>query len=158
MAGPGVDPNDQAYLYTMSLYFVCTTLSTCGYGDFCATPGDRIEALVILILEFVGMLFYSYTIDRIQTFMINEEISSGEYAHSMTEIVENMVVKVSKLIPTKMNKIDGSEITDWKLYTVNYFKYSPNSFFEENEFFQDLPENLRKNIIEECSDCSPQLR
>lgn len=65
MAGPGVDPNDHTYLYTMSLYFVCTTLSTCGYGDFCATPGDRIEALVILILEFVGMLFYSYTIDRI---------------------------------------------------------------------------------------------
>ena len=61
--------------------------------------------------------------------MTNDEVSSGEYAHSMTEIVENMVVKVSKIIPQSQNKIDGGEIADWKLYTINYFKYSPNSFF-----------------------------
>ena len=99
MSSNVVDKNDYSYIYTMALYFVCTTLSTCGFGDFSAKPDDGTEALVILILEFVGMLFYSYTIDRIQSFMTNDEISSGEYAHSMTEIVENMVVKVSKIIP-----------------------------------------------------------
>ena len=43
-----------------------TTLSTCGFGDISAAKGDRVEAAVITILQFIGMLFYSYTIDRIQ--------------------------------------------------------------------------------------------
>lgn len=51
--------------YITSLYFVTTTLSTCGYGDIIPTTGDKVETFVTTILIFSGMLFYSYTIDRI---------------------------------------------------------------------------------------------
>ena len=51
--------------YITSMYFVTTTLSTCGYGDIIPVSGDRVETFVNTIIIFVGMLFYSYTIDRI---------------------------------------------------------------------------------------------
>ena len=57
-----IDFTNYSDLYICAMYFVCTTLSTCGFGDFYATPKDPVENLVILILQFVGMLFYSYTI------------------------------------------------------------------------------------------------
>ena len=48
--------------YVIALYFVTTTLTTCGFGDIYATQGDPVEAGVIFFLQFVGMLFYSMTI------------------------------------------------------------------------------------------------
>lgn len=49
-------------MYIISLYFVTTTLTTCGFGDIYATQGDWVEAGMLFILQFVGMLFYSMTI------------------------------------------------------------------------------------------------
>jgi len=59
MGGQGVDHHDLGQQYIIAVYFVTTTLSTCGYGDICASSGDAIEALVILLFQFIGMLFYS---------------------------------------------------------------------------------------------------
>lgn len=36
--------------YIIAIYFVTTTLSTCGFGDISATRGDSLESLAILLL------------------------------------------------------------------------------------------------------------
>ena len=55
--------NDEFYsVYIKAIYFVTTTLTTCGFGDISAKQNDAREGLVILALQFVGMLFYSVTI------------------------------------------------------------------------------------------------
>jgi len=36
------------------------------------------------------------TIDKIQSFMITDEVSPSEYASSMVEILENLIVKVAR--------------------------------------------------------------
>jgi len=69
--------------YITSFYFVTTTLSTCGFGDISATTHDRTENFVIFILILVSMLFYSYTIQKIQDFLIDDGFAPGEYASSM---------------------------------------------------------------------------
>jgi hypothetical protein len=48
--------------YVIAVYFVTTTLTTCGFGDLSATSGDWYESMSIMGLQFVGMLFYSLTI------------------------------------------------------------------------------------------------
>ena len=96
MNAMGVSQDDFAEQYIISIYFVTTTLSTCGFGDIKATKHDATEHLVILLLQFVGMLFYSLTIQKVQSFMISEEISPGEYANHMRDMVENLIVKVGK--------------------------------------------------------------
>lgn len=60
-----IDQSDFTKQYTTSMYFVITTLSTCGFGDISASKHDKIESLVMTILMFIGMLFYSYTIMKI---------------------------------------------------------------------------------------------
>jgi hypothetical protein len=65
LGGAGVAREDSVACYVTALYFVTTTLSTCGFGDLCPTSGDKFEAFFVLILQFVGMFFYSSTIDRI---------------------------------------------------------------------------------------------
>lgn len=52
-------------MYNVALYFVTTTLSTCGFGDIYATHQDVVENMFVLILQFVGLLFYSYTINEV---------------------------------------------------------------------------------------------
>lgn len=62
MGGRDVDEYAFKEQYIIAIYFVTTTLSTCGFGDISATRGDPVESSAILLLQFVGMLFYSMTI------------------------------------------------------------------------------------------------
>jgi hypothetical protein len=96
----------------------------------------------------VGLLFYSYTINEIQMIFINgHTFSPGEYATAMSEVVENLIVKCGKQLPTGL--IQGDKIQEWKKYTIQYFKISPNTFLIENEFFQSLTQNMKVQLIKE---------
>lgn len=55
-----------------------TTVSTCGFGDISASKRDPNESAVILILQFVGMLFYSMTIQNVQAIVMGngDEVSA----------------------------------------------------------------------------------
>jgi len=65
MGSRDVPVDDKKHQYVIAIYFVTTTLSTCGFGDISAQPGDATESVVILFLQFVGMLFYSMTIQKV---------------------------------------------------------------------------------------------
>jgi hypothetical protein len=52
--------------------------------------------------------------------MITDEISPGEYANQMVEVVENLIVKVGRQLPID-RKIPGDVIKDWRIYTLKYF-------------------------------------
>lgn len=52
--------------------------------------------------------------------MTSDEISPGEYANQMVEVVENLIVKVGKLLPSE-KKIPGTVIKNWKHHTLKYF-------------------------------------
>lgn len=120
MGGQDVLEDDSISQYIIAIYFVTTTLSTCGFGDISATKRDAVESAVILGLQFVGMLFYSMTIEKVQSFMVVEEVTAGEYGNFMVEVVENLIVKVGRQIPPD-KKIDGKVINMWKQYTLKYF-------------------------------------
>lgn len=130
----------------VALYFVTTTLTTCGFGDICATQGDPVEAAVIIFLQFVGMLFYSMTIQKIQDFMASDEISPGEYAGYMVDEIENLIVKVGRQLPPE-KRIYGSTINAWKNYTREYFRFSPNAFLTQNECYNSLPSQMKVKLV-----------
>jgi len=62
MGSRGVPQDDHKMQYIVAIYFVTTTLSTCGFGDIYPTNRDTTETFVVLVLQFIGMLFYSLTI------------------------------------------------------------------------------------------------
>jgi hypothetical protein len=59
-----------------------------------------------------------------------------------------------------MNSYFINKIKD---YTNNYFKLSPNAYFIENEFYQDLTETLKIKLVKDyitdpkCNDTSMLL-
>ena len=66
------------------------------------------------------MIFYSSTIQKVQSFMDVEEISAAEYANYMVEEIENLIVKVGKEIPDNI-RIPGEVIQNYRLQTLRYF-------------------------------------
>lgn len=120
MGGQGVTKEDHKMQYIIALYFVTTTLSTCGFGDISATKRDTKETAVVLMLQFIGLLFYSLIMQKVQSFMLSEELMPNEYSNSMVEAVENLIVKAEPYLP-KGEKIHGEYIEQWKDYTFRYF-------------------------------------
>ena len=95
----GIHANDFTKQYVAALYFVTTTLTTCGFGDIAATQGDNVEALVMTFLEFIGLLFYSYSIDKMQTILADSTSKpTGEYTANMIEEYETLIVKVGRAL------------------------------------------------------------
>jgi len=113
---------------------VTTTLSTCGFGDISAMQGSAVESGVILILQFIGMLFYSMTIEKVQSLMAKDEVHSSEYANYMVEVLENFIFKVGRMLPADTS-IPGVAISEWKLFALKYFQHSPNSFIIDSDFY-----------------------
>jgi len=60
------------------------------------------------------------TIQKVQSFIGGDEIHPGEYANFMVEIVENLIVKASRQLPSEM-KFEHHKIKEWKNYTFHYF-------------------------------------
>jgi heme/copper-type cytochrome/quinol oxidase subunit 3 len=99
MKAKGADEEEFKQQYVMALYFVTTTLSTCGFGDISAKRGDAVETLAVLLLQFFGMIFYSMSIQKVQSLVNNDNVPASEYANSMQELTDNLVVKVGRQMP-----------------------------------------------------------
>ena len=78
--------------------------------------------------------------------MHSESFSPGEYANAMSEVVENLIVKAGKDLPDE-SRIPGNVIKEWKKYTIQYFKISPNIYLIENQFYNDLTENMKIQLM-----------
>ena len=146
MGNRGIQRDEYKKQYIAAIYFVTTTVSTCGFGDISATKRDGAESATILMLQFIGMLFYSMTVQKVQSYLSSDKIPAQEFANHMVEMIDNLIVKVGRQLPTD-RKIPGKDILKWKHYTYKYFSESPNAFLAENEYYQDLPSNLKKNLV-----------
>jgi len=72
MGSKGLIETDYKNQYIVAIYFVTTTLSTCGFGDISATRGNLLESLAILLLQFFGMIFYSMSIQKVQSYFVSD--------------------------------------------------------------------------------------
>lgn len=60
--------------------------------------GDPNESAVVLVLQFVGMLFYSMTIQNVSSIVMgnDDQVTSPMFALFRVEDVENLIVKVER--------------------------------------------------------------
>ena len=91
---------------------------------------------------------------------MSDVVNASDYASIMVEAVENLIVKVSRVMPSLTAydkngneisnlpiKIEGETLNQWKNYTLKYFRQSPNAFFVEDEFYDKLDDNMRVRIV-----------
>lgn len=61
----GLEERSKFQLYIISYYFIITTFSTVGYGDF--SPQTSYERIVVIFLEIGGIIFFSFAIGSLTT-------------------------------------------------------------------------------------------
>ena len=64
----------------------------------------------------------------------------------MSEVVENLIVKAGKSLPEE-SEISGETIQKWKMYTIQYFKISPDFYLINNEFYQSLSNKMQVRLV-----------
>lgn len=66
----GISRNEQKEIYVKSIYWVITTLTTVGYGDIVGFTYN--EYIYQMIVEFIGIAFFSFFIGSINNILVQE--------------------------------------------------------------------------------------
>ena len=72
---------DDFTLYIAAFYFNWTTIFTVGYGDI--TPKNTSEIIFTLVLEFFGVLFFSYFISSLGYILLTYDYITMKYMKNM---------------------------------------------------------------------------
>lgn len=126
-------------IYIISFYWVITTLTTVGYGDFKGyTP---IEYLIQMIVEFLGIGVFSYLMGSINSLM-GSDFTLQDIIDERMEDVEMWLRKLEKSRSKNFSKQLYDCIKD---YTEKSYKYD---FWEitQEEFYMQLKPRVRHRL------------
>ena len=130
-------------IYFSAFYFVTTTMSRVGYGDYKAV--SEVEKCYCTIMLLCSFLVFGYLIgnDRLKQ-------KSPQLEHVLNEAkidIENYVYNIDKA--QKDNKIDPQYYDTIVELVLQQLQYSPATAFKQNKFFKNLPPKLKTRIVEE---------
>ena len=128
-----LEPNDSKNIYIASLYFICTTVISVGYGDILTY--NITERLINGFLLIVGLLLYTWTLSSLTSYLISDDKIIVEYRTKC-----NMLDDI-KVCYDNMSLELYSKIQRHLLYKFNSQK------MDVNEIFNSLPIGLRNNLI-----------
>lgn len=74
-------------LYVIAYYFIITTFSTVGYGDF--SPGNSLERIFVMFLEIFGIIFFSFAISSLTT-IIEKLNQYGSELREKLDVLEDV--------------------------------------------------------------------
>lgn len=124
---------DPSKIYLASVYYILTTITSCGFGDiYSVTIKERILTCIWMV---VGVAFYSYVISNLSSI-----ISSMDFQSSVLQTKLEGLRKVS----------DELRIPD-NIYLKVKMVYEDNDkqcfMQDDNNLFEDLPYNIKVEIL-----------
>ena len=128
MSGPDGSPwilafdvqnKNNVQLYIISLYFIMTTYSTEGYGDY--IPATSFERVVVILFEIFGVLCFSYAISSVTNIIEKQNDFNKDLQQKLDrldDIKRNYkmsvalydVAKQSLIYQSKQDKIDSKDL------------------------------------------------
>ena len=132
IANINLEPKDNVKIYIASLYFICTTVISVGYGDILTY--NTTERLINCFLLVVGLLLYSWTLSSLSSYLISDDKIIVEYRNKC-DILED--IKVSYDLPNELY----SKLQRHLLYKLTSQK------MDVNDIFNSLPIGLRNTLI-----------
>ena len=122
-------------IYITSLYYICATVFTIGYGDIISI--SLYERIFNLILLVVGIIIYSFFVSALSNYVQNVDSKVLEYRNKI-EILQNIKVNYEEMPQELFNKI-----SQFLLY--NFY----NKKKDKHEIIDNLPLSLRNKLIKE---------
>lgn len=137
-------------IYVASIYQICQTFSTTGYGDL--TPQTNVEIIFILFCEIVNCGLFAYFLtcvieilcNKLDTFRFKYQTNAVELRQWITQFIEKLP-QVSK-----EKNLHRSEIwRDVKRYYTYFYKTSKNfSWIRKFGFMEYIKPRDRKELLE----------
>ncbi|HMB01277.1 MAG TPA: ion transporter [Spirochaetota bacterium] len=123
---------DKSAVYTHSIYWCITTLTTVGYGDI--TPQNNLERIYTMMVMILGVGIYGYVIGNISSLLANIDVAKAGFLKKMEDISSFLNYKN---VPLRLQE-----------KVRNYYNYLWESKMGQNEksMLADLPESLRTEL------------
>lgn len=130
-----------AYIYWTSFYFITTTASTIGYGDYGAKSWQ--EMYFLIFVEFVGMIVFSIISGAykkiIQVPTVQDVINSK--THDITMYLQRVDQLREEPLPDKIY----DQILD---YIQKSYRFGVvQTVMVENSFYRSIPPDLKNKLI-----------
>ncbi|CAI2363314.1 unnamed protein product [Moneuplotes crassus] len=138
------DPSSHSDVYIAGIYWVVTTFTTVGYGDFSGNTNQ--EYILQMSVKFIGIGFFGYIIGNIN-FLIGQVDSIEELEEEKDEQNNLWLIRLARANASKVLTNDYYEhilsffTTYWNL---DYY------LLRENEFFNQLKPRLQKEVANIC--------
>lgn len=130
-------------LYVFAYYWVCTIISTTGYGDY--TGGTQVEYLFSIVIEFTGVIVFV-----VLMYLVNNIIQTNS---SFTAFFQDKIAQFDIWF-TLVEKCKQPKHMSPDLYYTMYKNISVsmysdfNIIIEEHPFFEMISPKLQTKLIE----------
>lgn len=132
---------DEYYVaYPAAVYFIISTFTTVGYGDF--SPHETFEIFLVMVLELIGLAFFSYIMGTLSS--IQSQKSAYTIIAKKKKEFEEFLLKVSRSRPSDL----PHELFSSSLFNVGTnYEYNVRFVFYLFSFFEELPPKLKKILV-----------
>ena len=128
---------------TIVVYFIFTTLTTVGFGDF--NPKSEIERGIMTFILLIGVAAFSYIISQFLTILMDVQTITAENEDSESLAQWMLLLKnfnKNRPLPPQMLK-------EFEAYFVYFWKNDKNyavSSAEDQEMLSELPSHIQSDI------------
>jgi hypothetical protein len=132
---------DNYYIaYPTAVYFITTTFTTVGYGDY--TPNETFEIFLVMVLELIGLAFFSYFLGTLAS--IKTQKSAYTIISKKKKEFETFLLSVSRSRPNDL----PHELFSESLFNVGTnYEYNIKFVFSLFTFFDELPPKIKKILV-----------
>lgn len=134
------DPDSNFDLYIASIYWVMSTLTTIGYGDFSGTT--TYEYIFQIFTIFIGIGFFSYIVANFNSMLIQID-SLEELQHERESSI--LIWQLSLNRAYKDKQLSSDYYNHMNQFFVSYWSLDYNKI-KENEFYQKLKPRLQNEL------------
>jgi hypothetical protein len=128
-------------VYPISMYFITSTLSTVGYGEF--VPGTSIEIIIVMILELLGLAVFSYVLGVLSSIRGQKSIH-----RIITKKQENIEQFLNDLNEARKDVDIPLEVYVDSIKTIGAtYKYNVKYLFSMFGFFEHMKPITRKRLV-----------
>jgi len=154
----GLSDRTEFQIYVISYYFIITTFSTVGYGDF--SPQTSYERIATIFLEIGGIIFFSFAIGSLTTIIqkfnhhdgkLREKLDTLEDLKRECELGPGLY-DISRQCLVYQSKEDQSEAIDLikglpRRLQIEISQYVLKSKVSGIKFFLDQPKEFQAFVI-----------
>ena len=125
-------------IYVNAFYFVMTTITTVGYGDF--VGHTTYEYIFSMCVEFIGLSFFSFLTGVVKE-MFSDNQSFENLINARMEQLDLWLLRLETC--NKEQQIPNKLYHSIKEFIQDAFVYDFNLIIEEFNFYNELPANIQ---------------